>query len=752
MMRFVSKVITVANEVCCCSGDLNGRSLRDSLREEDVISLRTAGDISLPRAQETVPLLHSALYPHHHTYYHPHHTAFLQPDPYREQRELFGDTYREPWTKGLITKETQQPRTIESKVSKRSTDKEPQHRRDKKSSSERRDPREDSTKRSSKSRLIHTDSHPPNTGSVGYPYGMDSRLGQSGTLPPHLLPHQLTQHPVYDNIGSANFVPYVFPASNNTGGGGGGGSNSATSTPTGSSAPFVDPSWRQTHQGMAHKNDMVNFKAYQQQQQTRHQQQQPPYHHYHPHHQPAEAVIHSPTSTDVCGAPLATVQRHNLQLRGLTSQQHCLHMQALQNNSYATGIDIATGGTSTSPDYNIRWDLHNTTAASGPSRLSAMSVESNRSDPSELRLSNLMVSGSKSAGIVCDGSCDLSRIRQPPVLPASSSASNTSTPQNSSQSMLLENMEITLPHGSVGVTPQPLLCCNNSNHNPVAATSSCCCFMTVANDPIGIPQQQLALSHLRHSRHSLHQQLPIHPNSNNISNHHDHHRHHTNNDGVIGNRTGTVVVDSHGRYHHVLLGRPHSLLPVCSTTDCHVNTQLSPVKSLADLTVANNCFSGNNANVRTVASSSSIATNQNIFMLDPVSQDRLSSLSINSTDEFKNVHEMKENNTSKFNRIQSEIASAKVKSLSSRGSISSNPFKKTSTCTPVLKHEEKTPNENIITAADDSVEVSKSVVISGKVTVLDSRCQGLGSIAKSSSASSVVSLAAVLQKTPAHIV
>ncbi|XP_018019381.2 uncharacterized protein LOC108675850 [Hyalella azteca] len=367
----------------CHSGeDESSRSLRDSLREEDVISLRTAGDICLPRtAPECVPLLDgSAAYLARDgppiSYYQQTPCHFKVYDgraldhAYRQHQEC--ETYREHWSGNGSLRD---PRT-KSKADKRDKDK--FHKIDKEN--DKYYCKNTSKKSNNKHRSVR---------------GLSSRSSRPAGSPPGSvcssapvqLLSQLSQQPVYDNISGVCISRPSMPIHTSSRGG-----TVLTSSSCNAAAnlhQYVNgTNWSSHGQPV-----LPHYRPFPPtQQQALHYQSQ----YYCPTQSGSSnnrSVMNGTTYSTGDQQVPAAPSRHNLQLRGLSSSQsHYLHMQGQHAPSDPAMV------ASTSPDYELRWDLHNVTAASGPTRLSSASVENHRSDPSGLCLSNLMSRGSISGG------------------------------------------------------------------------------------------------------------------------------------------------------------------------------------------------------------------------------------------------------------------------------------------------------------------------------------------------------------------
>ena len=423
------------------STDASTRSFRDSLREEDVISLRTAGDICLPRASDTVPLLQASptssygvgLLPaeegrehdmqYYYYYYPQHHRVYHQdfPDPYRERpQEKYETTSGEPTYK--------EPYSRRSKRESGSN-KENKNKREKKKENGEGSNRvitsitlDGRGKESSKRGQYHQDEYQVPVGAV-YQH-------REGALAP-----------VYDNISNSAQMAsgYLISVANN------GGNNACYPNATLETAP-----WRQK----SYYPQVPESGGSQSHHRKRH----------HQNHQTLSSHHHS-------SAPGGDSSRQHLQLQGLPSQQHALH---LQHQSVASG--------STSPDYHLRWDLHNIAAAAPPARLvNSHHIASDRitshhiaSDP---RLSHFRVSEASTAAksnstlycktaaksnstVFCDGRCSATSSSQMAKLP--------------SDVGYLTSHPIT----SCG----PLFMCSSANNN------ACCVCMESLNEPMTLQQ------------------------------------------------------------------------------------------------------------------------------------------------------------------------------------------------------------------------------------------------------------------------
>ncbi|KAF2366129.1 hypothetical protein FHG87_003105 [Trinorchestia longiramus] len=556
----------IGNVDCTSAEEESNRSLRDSLREEDVISLRTAGDISLPRSTlECVPLLGGAAAYHALasdgspvTYYQQGPYQFkvyddrgLDPSHHQHREQLI-DSYREQWPGGGSLREPK----VKHKVEKRDKDK--AHKMDKEN--DKYYCKNNSKKSSSKHRSLRGQSHSSRSTRPSC-----SSIGDCSVSPKLLM--RMPKQPVYDNISGSCLAKtgkaFLAQPSLTNGLPSGSGSSCSASVPHTSSHQYTDGAAGWPHG--TPQPPVPHYRTYQPQQPQLHY----PSHYYYPTQGAGGETCSTINGSSASAAPLmcgaevrGPVQpsRHNLQLRGLSSSQsHYLHMHGQQQsvrNASDHGMVV-----STSPDYQLRWDLHNVTAVSGPSRLSAASIDSHRSDPSELCFSNLMVSDG-SALLRCSARCNADAanaglLRAPPgtVLLPSSANGITSYGQRSV------------------VREVPLLCCNNS------ATSCCCCLNATSNASGVLSQKMtdpLTLGELRGSRRSL-------------SNYVNHPLWQTSfqSTSAVGKLIPSPPLSSKML---VPPARPQSLLTVCSTTDCHLDMRKSmcPVQSLADLTIGSN--------------------------------------------------------------------------------------------------------------------------------------------------------------------
>lgn len=732
---------------CECSGEESSRSLRDSLREEDVISLRTAGDISLPRtASECVPLLASS--PAYQTLASDGTTSYYQRGPYhfkvyddrgldpayREQRQLFGDTYREPWPGGGSLREGK----AKNKADKR--EKEKCAKNDKEN--DKYYCKGSSKKSSSKHRSSKAD-HIPTKGSRSFSTSGGDKTNHVSHLP---------QHPVYDNISATciarptnGYLLQSAPAN-------GIAQNVASSTAalTNGHHYTTGVSW-----GAPHLTNSTQYRTYQQPVQF----QQSHYYYQTPVGTAARSVSGGGGGGVQCGEPLMPpAARHNLQLRGLSSSQsHYLHMhnKQAQNKGQCDPAMVA----STSPDYQLRWDLHNVTAASGPSRLSGVSLESNRSsDPTELCYSNLMVSHGRSESNRSSDPIELcySNLMVSGDAGVPPPCSGGCSPHTACIVSSAPNNLSSRPPSHIVTRSVPVMCCDNT-----AAPTCCYCMsavngaappITAAPKKLSDPMIQLdalkkitdplTLGELRGNQPPFSHPQYFTPNMWQAN--------------CPGNGAAPNVLPAPPLSSQMLVppARPQSMLSVCNTTDCHMdrNTPLCPVQSLADLTLGSRdiCCQAVFADPKLQAQQRVLrASGSNFKRVAAVptkNQIRAENLPVAS--QKPNVVSTSSNNTADNNN--------KLRNDHSRSSSQPNGS------VPYLV----SSAENSVTAAD--VIVSSNVSNSSKVksnatkpNVPDNNNGNhnkhnntviLPALTQSSSSSSVVSLSAALQKTPAHIV